>query len=230
MKPRSFRLLKNILYTSPVYLYALTIVSIAAAQTVPHKPDERFNSQKMSDFHVMVVVDPDSKRYEWKKNHEKIFNSALTEVLNQKGYGVESIEDMSYIKSRKTLGSTRRFPFQDENYSQWLTTLDLKKSISAVLVTYIQFQHYYGGIKVDWLSEVSIEYCLVSTTSGTKLLCSDQLTFINTEKVESTYGGKTPGIYGRTGKNPFRLIPKKDTPSFIRESLHEVFKNLPSTE
>ena len=138
---------------------------------------------------------------------------------------------MSYVKARKTLGSTRSFPFQDENYSQWVATLELQKHISAVIVVYIQFQHYYGGIKVEWLSEVSIEYCIVSTTDGMKLLCSDHQTFTNTEKGERTYGGGNDSVIYRGKDNvPFTLKPKKSTPSFVRESIDESFKNLPSTD
>ena len=177
-----------------------------------------------------VVVDPDSKRYEWKKKHEKIFNNTLTEHLNQKRYKVDAIESMSYVKARKTLGSTRSFPFQDENYSQWIATLDLQKHISAVIVVYIQFQHYYGGTKVEWLSELSIEYCIISTAGGMKLLCSDHQTYINTEKGEKTYGENASVIYRGKDNVPFTLKPKKDTPYFVRDSIDESFKNLPSTD
>jgi len=205
-------------------------VSTVAADTVPQKADERFNSQKINTFRVYVVVDPDSKGYEWKKKHGTIFNNALTDHLKQKGYEVESIDNMSYIKARSILGSTRGFPFEDDNYSQWSATLDLQKDLSAVIVTYIQFHHYYGGAKVEWLSEISIEYCIISATSGIKLLCSDHQTFINTEKGDGSYGGTTSVLYRGTDNRPVSLNPKKDTHSFLSESVDKIFENLPSTE
>ena len=230
MEPRRYRLSNLILYASVACLCAFGLISIVTAETVPHKSDERFNSQQISGVHIFYVVDPDSKRYDWIKEHEKTFNSALTELLAHKGYEVDAIEPMSYVKARKTLGSTRSFPLKDENYSQWLAALDLQKHISAVIVVYIQFQHYYGGIKVEWLSELSIEYCIISTASGMKLLCSDLHTFINTEKGIRTYGGNAPVIYREKDNVPFTLKPKKNTPSFVKDSIATSFMNLPSKD
>lgn len=50
-----------ILYASLVGLYAFGVMSIVAADTVPQKADERFNSQEINSYRVYVVVDPDSK-------------------------------------------------------------------------------------------------------------------------------------------------------------------------
>jgi hypothetical protein len=230
MKSRGFWLSIFVLCTSLVCLHAFGVGSVVGADTVPQKADERFNSQEIKSVRVYVVVDPDSKGYEWKKKHGAVFNKALSDHLIQKGYKVESIDNMSYIKARSILGSTRRFPFEDENYSQWLATLDLQKDLSAVMVTYIQFHHYYGGAKVEWLSEISIEYCLISAASGMKLLCSDHQTFMNTEKNEGSYGGTASVIYRGRNKRPVRLNPKTHTHSFIKESVDKVFENLPNTE
>ena len=81
MESRGYRWLNIILYASLVCLYVFGLVSIVAADTVPQKADERFNSQDINSFRVYVVVDPDSKGYEWKKKHGTVFNNAVTDHL-----------------------------------------------------------------------------------------------------------------------------------------------------
>jgi hypothetical protein len=207
-------------------VFALALM--VACGTAPIEPDEGFNSKDINRLRLYVVVDPDSKRDTWKKKYGTGFNSAVADHLRQKGYEVEHIYQMGYTKARGIFGSTLRFPHIDEDYGPWLASIALEKDISAVIIMYIQFQHYYSGVKTDWLSEMSLGYCIISAARGRKLICSDFQTFSNTEKGKRTYVGTTSFKEDGTVRYPFDLHRKKDTQSFIKESVDAILKNLPS--
>ncbi len=205
--------------------------------SVPRTSDQRFDSQPINSFILVLVDDPTWCGYHWTPDELNTVEQALSEVITEMGFKLDDIFHMPYDEAKATFGQCLHLTVEDTTHAGCIAKKPAVEKNTAIMITYIggchsTFVNHFPidkKVTVPFITSMRMGYCAISAASGMKLICQPCHSYHNAihNRLPAGYDTLNDSTYTRYKVS---IHPNHDTYTFVKKTAFEVFDELPWSE